>query len=324
MNSQPKISVIVPVYKTEGLLDRCVESIVGQTYKNLEIILVDDGSPDNCPAMCDEWAEKDSRIRVIHKENGGLCSARNAGMDIATGDYLGFVDSDDCIEPDMYQLLVENAVSTQADISRCGIFVDEESRENGICVDCEYAKRTVIDRHTFVNGLVQGGHVRGVVWNKIYRADAVKEIRFDKQDGASEDILFNDRVSANISTCVCMDEPKYHYIRRVGAITVSEFGYGAFSIVRAMNIFLEKYEDDPEIYDSAVMGYATAAFTVLSGVITNRKCLDRYDELRDGLLGFKKQILFEKRYPFKYKFKLMLLWCSPKLYTKTIRKVRGA
>ena len=155
-------------------------------------------------------------------------------------------------------------------------------------------------------------------------SEAVKEVRFDKNDGASEDILFNDRVSANISTCVCMDEPKYHYIRRVGAITVSEFGYGAFSIVRAMNIFLEKYEDDPEIYDSAVMGYATAAFTVLSGVITNRKCLDRYDELRDGLLGFKKQILFEKRYPFKYKFKLMLLWCSPKLYNKTIRKVRGA
>ena len=324
MNSQPKISVIVPVYKVENFLDRCVESIVGQTYKNLEIILVDDGSPDNCPAMCDGWAEKDSRIRVIHKENGGLCSARNAGMDIAAGDYLGFVDSDDCIEPDMYQLLVENAVSTQADISRCGIFVDEESRGNGICVDCEYAKRTVIDRHTFVNGLVQGGHVRGVVWNKIYRADAVKEIRFDKQDGASEDILFNDRVSANISTCVCMDEPKYHYIRRVGAITVSEFGYGAFSIVRAMNIFLEKYEDDPEIYDSAVRGYATAAFTVLSGVITNQKCLDRYDELRNGLLGFKKQILFEKRYPFKYKFKLMLLWFSPKLYNKVIRKVRGA
>ena len=95
--SKSLISVIVPVYKVENFLDRCVESIVGQTYENLEIILVDDGSPDNCPAMCDEWAEKDSRIRVIHKENGGLCSARNAGMDIAAGDYLGFVDSDDCI-----------------------------------------------------------------------------------------------------------------------------------------------------------------------------------------------------------------------------------
>ena len=143
--SKSLISVIVPVYKVENFLDRCVESIVGQTYENLEIILVDDGSPDNCPAMCDEWAEKDSRIRVIHKENGGLCSARNAGMDIAAGDYLGFVDSDDCIEPDMYQLLVENAVSTQADISRCGIFVDEESLENGVSVDCEYSDRTVID-----------------------------------------------------------------------------------------------------------------------------------------------------------------------------------
>lgn len=323
MEGNIKISVIVPVYRVEKYLDKCVKSIVNQTYENLEIILVDDGSPDNCPAMCDEWAKRDSRIKVIHKENGGLCSARNAGMDIATGDYLGFVDSDDRIEPDMYQLLVENAVSTQADISRCGIFVDEESLENGTCVDAEYIEKTVIDKDAFINGLVQGGYVRGVVWNKIYRADVVEDIRFDKKDGASEDILFNDRVSANITSCVCMDEPKYHYIRRLGAITISEFGYGAFSIIRAMNIFLEKYKGDSKLYDSAVRGYATAAFTVISGVITNQKCLDRYDELRDGLLGFKKQILFEKRYPFKYKFKLILLWFSPKLYNKVIRKVRG-
>lgn len=88
MNEAPLISVIVPVYKVEQYLDRCVQSIVDQTYKNLEIILVDDGSPDNCPAMCDAWAEKDSRIRVIHKENGGLSSARNAGLEIATGAFL--------------------------------------------------------------------------------------------------------------------------------------------------------------------------------------------------------------------------------------------
>lgn len=85
MNSQPKISVIVPVYKVEKFLDRCVESIVGQTYKNLEIILVDDGSPDNCPAMCDSWAKKDGRIKVIHKENGGASSARNVGLKVASG-----------------------------------------------------------------------------------------------------------------------------------------------------------------------------------------------------------------------------------------------
>ena len=124
MNNNPKISVIVPVYKVEKYLDRCVESIVNQTYKNLEIILVDDGSPDNCPVMCDEWAEKDERIRVIHKENGGLADARNAGMNIATGDYIGFVDSDDWIEPNMYEVLLKNALKYDADISRCGLSVN--------------------------------------------------------------------------------------------------------------------------------------------------------------------------------------------------------
>ena len=107
MEKRPLISVIVPVYKVEQYLDRCVQSIVDQTWKNLEIILVDDGSPDGCARMCDEWARRDARIRVIHKENGGLSDARNAGMAAATGESIGFVDGDDWIEPDMYRLLVE-------------------------------------------------------------------------------------------------------------------------------------------------------------------------------------------------------------------------
>lgn len=96
--NDPLISVIVPVYKVEKYLDECVESIVNQTYRNLEIILVDDGSPDNCPQMCDDWAKRDARIRVIHKENGGLSSARNAGLDVCTGEYISFIDSDDWLE----------------------------------------------------------------------------------------------------------------------------------------------------------------------------------------------------------------------------------
>ncbi|HCI64916.1 MAG TPA: glycosyl transferase, partial [Clostridiales bacterium] len=102
----PLISVIVPVYRVEAFLPRCLDSIRGQTYKNLEIILVDDGSPDNCGKICDEYAEMDSRIRVIHKKNGGLSSARNAGLDVAVGDYIGFVDSDDWIAPEMYETLL--------------------------------------------------------------------------------------------------------------------------------------------------------------------------------------------------------------------------
>ena len=122
----PKISVIVPVYKVEKYLDRCVESIVNQTYKNLEIILVDDGSPDDCPAICDAWANKDERIKVMHKENGGASSARNAGLDASSGDYVGFIDGDDIIDNDMYEMLLNNLVFTGADISRCGMVREDD------------------------------------------------------------------------------------------------------------------------------------------------------------------------------------------------------
>ena len=101
-NRVPKVSIIVPVYKVEKYLRKCIDSIINQTLKDIEIILVDDGSPDNCGKICDEYAAKDTRIKVIHKENGGLSSARNAGMEVAEGEYIGFVDSDDWIESDMY------------------------------------------------------------------------------------------------------------------------------------------------------------------------------------------------------------------------------
>ena len=110
------ISVIVPVYNTEKYLGRCVDSIINQTYTNLEIILVDDGSPDNSPAICDEYAKKDQRIKVIHKENGGLSSARNAGLDIAKGDFISFIDSDDWVEKDLFEVLVSLYGKTQAEI----------------------------------------------------------------------------------------------------------------------------------------------------------------------------------------------------------------
>ena len=177
MNSQPKISVIVPVYKTEGLLDRCVESIVGQTYKNLEIILVDDGSPDNCPAMCDGWAEKDSRIRVIHKENGGVSSARNAALDIATGDYIGFVDSDDWIEPEMYLSLIQKISESGKNIALCSYYAVEISGERYEC-RC-VADKEVLDKEDYFRFIVLGGD-GGYIWNRLYRADIVKEVRFDE------------------------------------------------------------------------------------------------------------------------------------------------
>lgn len=114
------VSIIVPVYKVEKYLDRCVESLINQTLKNIEIILVDDGSPDNCPALCDKWAKKDDRIKVIHKENAGLGFARNSGMEIAKGRFIGFVDSDDYVKNDMFERLFLAATKENAEIAMCG------------------------------------------------------------------------------------------------------------------------------------------------------------------------------------------------------------
>lgn len=115
------LSVIIPVYKVELFLRRCVDSILSQSYKNIEIILVDDGSPDNCPIICDEYAELDSRVRVVHKENGGLCSARNAGLQAARGKYVTFVDSDDYIEPASYSAMMRYMLENEIDMIGGGV-----------------------------------------------------------------------------------------------------------------------------------------------------------------------------------------------------------
>ena len=117
----PLISVIVPIYKVEKYLDRCVESLINQTYKNLEIILVDDGSPDNSPAMCDNYAKKDSRIKVVHKKNGGLSDASNVGMSVATGEFISFIDSDDYVSDDFFEVLYNTMITEKSDIVECSV-----------------------------------------------------------------------------------------------------------------------------------------------------------------------------------------------------------
>ena len=159
MEQCPLISVIVPVYNVAPYLTRCLDSIVMQTWQNLEIILVDDGSRDDSVGICDLYAARDARIRVIHKENGGLSSARNAGLDIAAGEYVGFVDSDDWIEPDMFEYLLQNAENYGADIATCG-HVDEfnksitvKTTEQVLLLDTEGSLRMLLE-NSIVNNVL--------------------------------------------------------------------------------------------------------------------------------------------------------------------------
>ena len=182
MNSQPKISVIVPVYKVENFLDRCVESIVGQTYENLEIILVDDGSPDNCPALCDAAAAKDARIRVIHQKNGGLSAARNAGLDAARGAWIGFVDSDDYIAPEMYEVLYQAVQSTGADLALCDYAEVDETGAPCLPPYTGLAQRIFTGRELLkraTNTMAQPA------WNKLYRRAIFAQLRYPEGIGTA-------------------------------------------------------------------------------------------------------------------------------------------
>lgn len=210
---QAKISVIVPIYKVEQYLRKCLDSIVNQTYQNLEIILIDDGSPDRCGKICDEYAAEDERVTVIHKANGGLSSARNVGLDVATGEYIGFVDSDDWIEADMYAYLLQGIQKHDADIAVCGIFEELPNRQ--ICR--RWNKAEVFDTEGGLEQLFLRKKYSHSVWDKLYRCCLFEEIRFP--DGRNfEDIATTHRVFERAKKVHLLPEAKYHYLQRQDSI----------------------------------------------------------------------------------------------------------
>lgn len=170
------ISIIVPIYNVEVYLKKCLDSIIHQTYQNLEIILVDDGSPDNCGKICDYYAQKDPRIKVIHQKNGGLSDARNTGLKQATGNLIGFVDSDDYIHENMFQMLFENLKKYQADIAVCGIqCVDKK----GTVIQKNNQKEiTILEKEEALYSLVASEKIVSVVWDKLYKKALWENVQF--------------------------------------------------------------------------------------------------------------------------------------------------
>lgn len=208
------ISVIVPVYKVEPYLDRCVQSIVEQTYPNLEIILVDDGSPDNCPAMCDAWAEKDNRIRVIHKKNGGLSDARNAGLAVCRGTYIGFVDSDDWIHGEYLSLLYNACKVSDVYISACDVRVVGDEPVSSEILHQECCMHSVEEA---LGTLIKGTRFRAVAWNKLYHRSVLAGELFPV-GRYHEDEFFTYRILAKTDWLAFVDAPLYYYYQRAGSI----------------------------------------------------------------------------------------------------------
>lgn len=237
------ISIIVPVFNVEKYLSTCLDSIIKQTYTNLEILLIDDGSQDRCGDICEEYAKKDGRIRVFHVENQGLSAARNLGLQEAEGGVIGFVDSDDWIEPDMYEVLLGRMRTTGADICVCGYWSEcESSTRQFHYSDALYSGKEAI------TALIHG-KVGNYTWNKLYRRELFEDVSFPV-GRYYEDVDTLCEVLSNSSAVAVLDAPKYHYRQRFDSITNSHSGKNLFDYADAYLARLKYLKEQfPQIFE---------------------------------------------------------------------------
>jgi glycosyltransferase involved in cell wall biosynthesis len=299
-----KISIIVPVYNVEAYLRRCLDSLVNQTLKDIEIIIVNDGSKDNSQSIIDEYAKKDERIKALIKKNGGLSDARNFGMKYAKGEYLAFVDSDDYVDLDMYENMYNKSLTDKADIVECD-FIWEYPQKNKI-------DKSKIDKNMIIS-------TRVVAWNKIYRRNLIANNKIDFPIGLRyEDVLFCYKLLPYVKSIAYVDKPFYHYIQRPGSIANTQ-NEKVRDIYKILELVIQYYKDK-KIYEKyhdqlefIYMRYIFGSSFKRAIKIENKKL--RYDVLREGF------DLLNINFPNWHKNKYLKQYKGLKnIYFKTINK----
>ena len=247
------ISVIVPVYRVEAYLERSVSSIAAQSYRALEILLADDGSPDACGALCDEWAERDARILVLHKKNGGLSDARNAGMKAASGAYIGFVDSDDWIAPEMYERLCAAMQRDGSDVAACSVQMVWEDGSSPRLLTEE--ADVLLDREQAQKALLEERALKQPVWYKLYKSGLVRDLPF-AVGKRHEDVYWSYQVIGRARAVSVIPYVGYTYLQRSGSIMGEGFSLKSLDA-------MEAYCRRCEYFRSAFPALADAALTDL-------------------------------------------------------------
>ena len=314
-----KISVIVPVYNVEQYLERCVDSIINQTYTNLEIILVNDGSTDNSGKLCDELAKKDKRIRVIHKENGGLSDARNRGIDEAESDLVGFIDSDDYIDRDMYEILLKNLNNTDADLSMCALYDVYNNTPEAQVTNKEIWE---LRSEQAIKMVMEAKILSVTAVNKLYKKSLFSDLKFEVGKIA-EDAFIMIKLLDKCEKIVATNEKKYYYVHRENSITTQKFSTKFLNVIEAYeqnsNIILEKY---PKLKDVAQTRMNWAYFYVLDRLLLDDNYNDK--ELENKLISYlknhRKDILNDPLFTKGRKIGFIALLLNRNLYRKLIEK----
>lgn len=272
MNHSTLVSIIVPVYGVEAYLSTCIDSLLVQTYQNIEIILVDDESPDRCPQICDNYAVNDSRIQVFHKKNGGAASARNVGLDNASGKYVCFVDSDDVVCKTYVAALVARLEATNADLAVCGYYELYKSKKE--VIDCIRSNRILSQKEYLLQFL--DDWTCGLIWNKIFKREKIGMVRF-AEGHKIDDEFFTYQVVMNCDKVVLFDEPLYEYRMRISSVMGASEKY-------EKKIILDKLEYQVERYEKVTMRFPDLTNQYLRNLMDNLILLLRksqpYGELK--------------------------------------------
>ncbi len=304
---EPKISVIVPVYKVEPYLRKCLDSIVNQTYRNLQIILVDDGSPDNCGAICDEYAAKDRRIKVVHQENGGVSAARNAGLKLAEGDYIGWVDSDDWIEPGMYENLLKNILKYKADIAVCSRVELYKNRR----VRYGWTDVEILDREKALELLLKNDLMQNYLCDKLWKRKLFEVISFPT-GRTYEDMAIMHQLFIKAQCVICLPEVGYNYFQRSDSI-VSDVSLknrlGHY--LAAKNRYDEIVNDWPQFKHLLIAQCVASAVCIWCGYFANK---------RDERLRFKSDVMDIAEF-CKQNYKYGLRYSNMGLVGKTVLRL---
>lgn len=304
------ISVIIPVYKVERYLEKCIESIQKQTFKDLEIILIDDGSPDKCGKICDDFADKDKRIKVIHKTNEGLSIARNTGLQYATGEYVTFVDSDDYISMTCFEKMITAIKKYQADIVMCGTMcVDEDGK--------------ILSQDIFEEGKIYKGEkivdefvlsLKTAVWNKLFRKKILINSEFPKNRIHGEDLVFITSFLSPETQLVTIAEKGYYYVKHAGSITTKGFSHKSFDEVYCKDVAYDQLiKQFPQVKEKAIIWKFRSRMNVIRKMVVN-EYLDKdmyYSYLSWMIKNYKsckKWLRLKERIEFLLCYKFLFLY----------------
>ena len=306
-----KISVIVPVYNVENYISKCLDSILAQTHSDIEVICVNDGSTDNSGKILDEYAARDSRVKVFHKENGGVSSARNLALENVSGEYIGFVDSDDYIAPNMYSSLLSALEDQEADIAECSIAY---AYENGDVRKRIFGSYSEIDTKVILNKFFLK-EMAIVIWNKLFRSECLTDLRFDENYKIGEDSLFLYQILKNVKKFVGIDTVGYYYLQRESSVMHNVVDEKRLKLFEIVDSWIEENKHDKELYTSVVKRDAVLSIFVMESALKDKdKNKAVIKMLRNRVLKHKRIILTSNKFSIKFKAGTFLLWMCPWLY----------